>query len=77
MSSTRIRVPTMHGFSPWIAYNLSHGFAGMGRVSDGVNADTGTELEMIHANVPEHDADAVKKGWNDYYWSQWKAYIKK
>ena len=39
--------------------------------------ETGTELEMVHANVPEHDADAVKKGWNDYYWNPWKAHIKK
>ena len=37
-------------------------------------AGKGTELEMIHANVPESDAEAVKDGWNDYYWNPWKAY---
>ena len=36
--------------------------------------DQGSELEMIHANVPESDAAAVKAGWNDYYWKPWKAY---
>ena len=39
--------------------------------------DTGTELEIVHANVPEHDSEGVKKGWNDYYWNQWRAYVKK
>ncbi|MBT3273265.1 MAG: hypothetical protein HN368_08935 [Spirochaetales bacterium] len=38
--------------------------------------DTGTELEMIHANVPDSDAADVKNGWNQYYWNPWKAYIK-
>ena len=37
----------------------------------------GTELEMTHANVPDHDADGVKNGWKEYYWKPWKAYIKK
>ena len=38
--------------------------------------ETGTELEMVHANVSDSDADGVKNGWNDYYWKPWKAYIK-
>ena len=36
----------------------------------------GTELEMTHANVPDREAEGVKKGWNDYYWKPWKDYIK-
>ena len=39
--------------------------------------ESGTELEMIHANVPDDDAESVKKGWNDYYWKPWQDYIKK
>ena len=38
--------------------------------------EKGTELEMVHANVPDDDADGVKNGWNDYYWTPWKAHIK-
>ena len=37
--------------------------------------EEGTELEMVHANVPDHDADGVKAGWNEYYWNPWKEYI--
>jgi len=39
--------------------------------------ETGTELEMIHANVPDFETTGVKEGWNSYYWKPWKAYIKK
>ena len=39
--------------------------------------ETGTELEMIHANVPDSDADSVKEGWTNFYWTPWKNYIKK
>lgn len=38
--------------------------------------ETGTELEMIHANVPESDAAAVKEGWREYYWKPWKAHLR-
>jgi activator of HSP90 ATPase len=31
--------------------------------------DGGTELELVHANVPELDAEAVKQGWKKYYWA--------
>jgi hypothetical protein len=32
---------------------------------------------MIHANVPEEEAEGIKKGWFDYYWKPWRNYIKK
>ena len=38
--------------------------------------DGGTEVEMVHVNVSDTDADGVKKGWNEYYWKPWKAHIK-
>ena len=38
--------------------------------------DGGTELELIHANVPDFESDGVKEGWKTYYWQPWKAYIK-
>ena len=37
--------------------------------------ETGTELELVHANVPDHDAEDVKNGWKEYYWKPWRAYI--
>ena len=39
--------------------------------------EKGTELEMVHANVPDHDAEGVKNGWKEYYWKQWTEYLKK
>jgi activator of HSP90 ATPase len=39
-------------------------------------AESGTELEMIHANVPEEEAEGIKKGWFEYYWTPWRNYIK-
>jgi activator of HSP90 ATPase len=40
-------------------------------------AESGTELEMIHANVPEEEAEGIKKGWSEYYWTPWRNYIRK
>jgi activator of HSP90 ATPase len=36
---------------------------------------TGGRVDMVHANVPEHDHAGVTKGWNHFYWEPWRAYI--
>ena len=38
------------------------------------NAKGGT-ISMVHANVPDHDAEGVRTGWPSYYWQPWKAYL--
>ena len=38
-------------------------------------SETGTELEMVHTNLPEKHADDVKQGWKQYYWKPWKKHI--
>lgn len=35
----------------------------------------GTELTMVHANVPDKEAKPLAKGWQDYYWKAWKKYL--
>ena len=35
----------------------------------------GTQIDLVHVNVPVHDHDGVKKGWAKYYWRPWKAYL--
>lgn len=35
----------------------------------------GTELTMIHANVPDQYAASIKSGWNEHYWKPWKKYL--
>jgi predicted small metal-binding protein len=40
---------------------------------DGVNG----KIELTHLDVPESDFDNVNKGWLDYYWKPWRAYLEK
>jgi uncharacterized protein YndB with AHSA1/START domain len=37
----------------------------------------GTRLLVTHANVPDDQAEELKKGWTEFYWKPWKAWIKK
>lgn len=37
----------------------------------------GSEIEMVHVNVPSQDHKGVTKGWPKYYWKPWKAYLAK
>jgi len=34
-----------------------------------------TVLNMVHANLPDDQAEAIKSGWTDFYWIPWKAYL--
>ena len=33
-------------------------------------------IELVHVNVPDHDFEGVSEGWEKYYWSPWRAYLK-
>lgn len=33
------------------------------------------KIELTHLDVPDYDFDDVNKGWMDYYWKPWKAYL--
>lgn len=35
----------------------------------------GTELLMVHSNVPASQADSYRQGWIDYYWQPLSAYF--
>lgn len=37
----------------------------------------GTEISMVHSNVPAEQADDYKQGWIDAYWNPLKDYFKK
>lgn len=37
----------------------------------------GTELTMVHSNVPQEQADDYKQGWIDSYWEPMKDYFTK
>jgi activator of HSP90 ATPase len=38
-------------------------------------APGGGQVDMVHANVPQHDHKGVTKGWSQYYWKPWKKYL--
>ncbi|MCJ7718436.1 SRPBCC domain-containing protein [Candidatus Bathyarchaeota archaeon] len=40
-------------------------------------AKGGTEISMIHSNVPAEQADDLAEGWNDFYWKPLKEYFTK
>ena len=40
-------------------------------------AEDGTEVKMIHSDVPASQADAYRQGWTDYYWNPLKEYFSK
>jgi len=42
-----------------------------GKITDG------TQIDLVHVNVPEHDHDGVTKGWEKYYWGPWRAFLEK
>ena len=39
--------------------------------------DNDAIIYMTHANIPEIQYNALKQGWNDFYWKPWKEYLKK
>ena len=36
----------------------------------------GTEVRMVHSNVPAEQAASYRQGWVDYYWKPLKAYFR-
>jgi len=39
--------------------------------------EKGTEILMIHSEVPAEQADEIAQGWIDFYWEPLKEYFKK
>ena len=37
----------------------------------------GTEVRMVHSNVPAEQAESYRQGWIDFYWNPLKAYFSK
>lgn len=32
-------------------------------------------IDLVHANVPDHDYRGVNNGWKRYYWGPWRRYL--
>jgi activator of HSP90 ATPase len=39
------------------------------------SAKGGTAVRMVHSNVPAEQADSLRQGWMDFYWTPLKAYF--
>ena len=37
----------------------------------------GTEILMVHSDVPAEQTEDIKDGWNEFYWKPLKVYFKK
>ena len=37
----------------------------------------GGRIDLVHANVPDHDFRGVQKGWKQYYWRPWRQYLRR
>ncbi|HEY2839396.1 MAG TPA: SRPBCC domain-containing protein [Pirellulales bacterium] len=35
----------------------------------------GARIELVQANVPQEDFSGVSQGWEQFYWTPWKAYL--
>ncbi len=35
----------------------------------------GTQLELVHENVPDDEAESIEQGWIDYYWEPLERYL--
>ncbi len=36
----------------------------------------GGQITLVHVNLPDNHAASISKGWRQYYWTPWKAYLK-
>ena len=36
----------------------------------------GGRVNMVHANVADHDAKGVSAGWKNFYWDSWRKYLR-
>ena len=34
------------------------------------------QIDLVHINVPDHDFQAVTDGWEEFYWTPWREYLK-
>lgn len=39
-------------------------------------AGEGTKISLVHALVPDANADEIRKGWRSHYFKPWKAFLK-
>jgi len=38
-------------------------------------APGGGRVSLVHANIPDRYCAGIRRGWHEYYWKRWKAYL--
>lgn len=38
-------------------------------------APGGGQIDLVHANIPDHAFPGIRRGWPKYYWKPWNAYL--
>ena len=61
----------------WITTEWPDGYASSRLEFTFCKVKGGTELTMVHSNIPAEQADEYKQGWIDNYWDPLKAYFEK
>lgn len=61
----------------WISTDFPEGSAPSRLELKFTKTKGGTQILMVHSNVPEEQADDVAEGWREFYWEPLKEYFKK
>lgn len=61
----------------WVTTGWPEGYAPSRLELTFTRVKGGTEISMVHSNVPAEQADDYAQGWKDFYWKPLKEYFKK
>jgi uncharacterized protein YndB with AHSA1/START domain len=61
----------------WITANWPEGYPPSTLEFVFEEKDDGTDVTMVHSNVPSEQANAYRKGWVDHYWNPLKKHFSK
>lgn len=61
----------------WISTDFPQGFSPSRLELTFTKTRGGTEISMVHSNVPEEQANDIAEGWHEFYWKPLKKYFKK
>ena len=61
----------------WMTTEWPNGYSASRLELSFKKVEGGTEIAMLHCNVPAEQADDLGKGWTDFYWKPLKEYFKK
>ena len=61
----------------WITTDFPEGYPPSHLELTFAEVEGGTEILMVHSNVPAEQVKELKEGWNEFYWKPLEEYFKK